>query len=141
LRRNAPAQEDEQSGGRCEGKRAAVLEAADIREWRGHDVVDPEGRKIGELEAVYVDTSTDQPAFATVTVGMPTRRRLVFVPLDRAIAGPGYVKVGYDRKQVKNAPSIGIDGELPAGDEEAIFQHYGLAYQAGADGERRLGRR
>jgi hypothetical protein len=30
---------------------------------------------------------------------------------------------------------------LPAGDEEAIFRHYGLAYQAGADGERRLGRR
>ena len=116
-------------------------EAADIREWRGHDVVDAEGRKIGELEAVYVDTSTDQPAFATVTVGMPTRRRLVFVPLDQAIVGPGYVKVGYDRKQVKNAPSIGIDGELSAGDEEAIFRHYGLAYQAGAGGERQLGRR
>jgi hypothetical protein len=118
-----------------------VPEAADIREWRGHDVVDAEGRKIGALEAVYVDTSTDQPAFATVTVGMPTRRRLAFVPLDQAIAGPGYVKVGYERKQVKNAPSIGIDGELPADDEEAIFRHYGLAYQAGAGGERRLGRR
>jgi hypothetical protein len=24
---------------------------------------------------------------------------------------------------VKNAPSIGTDGELPAGDEEAIFKH------------------
>jgi hypothetical protein len=72
---------------------------------------------------------------------MPTRRRLAFVPLDQAIAGPGYVKVGYERKQVKNAPSIGIDGELPADDEEAIFRHYGLAYQAGAGGERRLGRR
>jgi PRC-barrel domain len=118
-----------------------VPEAADIWEWRGHDVVDTEGRKIGALEAVYVDTSTDQPAFATVTVGMPTRRRLAFVPLDHAIAGPGYVRVGYDRKQVKKAPSIGIDGELPAGDEEAIFRHYDLAYQAGAGGERRLGRR
>ena len=61
-----------------------MFEATDIREWRGHDVVDTEGHKIGELEAVYVDTGTDQPAFATVTVGMPTRRRLTFVPLDRA---------------------------------------------------------
>jgi hypothetical protein len=118
-----------------------VFEAADIREWRGHDVVDAAGRKIGALEAVYVDTSTDQPAFATVTVGMPTRRRLAFVPLDQATAGPGYVRVGYDRKQVKGAPSIGTDGELPAGDEEAIFRHYGLTYQAGAGGERRLARR
>jgi hypothetical protein len=118
-----------------------VFNAADIREWRGHHVVDATGRKIGELEAVYVDTGTDQPAFATVMVGLPTRRRLAFVPLDQAIAGPGYVRVGYDRKQVKGAPSIGIDGELPVGDEEAIFQHYGLTYQAGSGGERRLARR
>ena len=118
-----------------------MFEAADIREWRGHDVVDADGHKIGELEAVYVDTATDQPAFATVTVGLPTRHRLTFVPLDQAITGPGYVKVGYRKKQVKDAPSIGIDGELPAGDEEAIFRHYGLAYQTGADGERRLARR
>ena len=118
-----------------------MFEAADIREWRGHDVVDAEGHKIGEMEAVYVDTSTDQPAFATVTIGMPTRHRLTFVPLDRAIVGPGYVKVGYDRKQVKDAPSIETDGELPAGDEEEIFSHYGLAYQQGATGERRLARR
>jgi hypothetical protein len=77
-------------------------------------------------------TSTDLPSFGTVKVGMPTRHRLVFVPLDRATVGPGYVKVAYDKNQVKDAPSIGTDGELPSGDEEAIFTHYGLAYQAGA---------
>ena len=81
-----------------------MFEAANIREWRGHDVVDAEGHKIGELEAVYVDTSTDLPSFGTVQVGMPTRHRLVFVPLDQATVGPGYLKVSYDRKQVKGAP-------------------------------------
>jgi hypothetical protein len=118
-----------------------MFEAANIREWRGHDVVDPEGHKIGELEAVYVDTGTDLPSFGTVTVGLPTRRRLVFVPLDRATVGPGYLKVSYDKKQVRDAPSIDTDGELPAVDEEAIFKHYGLAYEPGAGGERRLARR
>jgi hypothetical protein len=122
-------------------RRVSVFEAGDIREWRGHDVVDADGHKIGELEAVYVDTSTDLPSFATVKVGMPTRHRLVFVPLDRATVGPGYLKVGYDKKQVKDAPSIGTDGELPSADEEAIFSHYGLAYQAGAGGERLMARR
>ncbi len=118
-----------------------MFEAGNIREWRGHHVLDAEGRKIGELEAVYVDTSTDQPSFGTVRVGMPTRHRLVFVPLGQATVGPGYLKVSYDRKLVKDAPSIGTDGELPAGDEEAVFRHYGLTYQAGAAGERRLARR
>jgi hypothetical protein len=125
---------------RC-GRTAGVFEAGNIREWRGHDVVDARGHKIGELEAVYVDTGTDLPSFGTVKVGLPTRHRLVFVPLDQATVGPGYVKVGYDKKQVKDAPSIGTDGELPAGDEEAIFKHYGLTYEPGAGGERRLARR
>lgn len=118
-----------------------MFEAANIREWRGQDVVGARGHKIGELEAVYVDTATDLPSFGTVTVGMPARHRLVFVPVDHAIVGPGYVKVPYDRKQVKDAPSIGTDGELPAGDEEAVFKHYVLAYEPGAGGERRLARR
>ena len=86
-----------------------MFEAADIREWRGHDVVDSGGHKIGELEAVYVDTSTDLPSFGTVKVGMPTRHRLVFVPLDQATVGPGYLKICYDKKHVKDAPSIGTD--------------------------------
>ena len=118
-----------------------MSESANIREWRGHDVVDARGHKIGGLEAVYVDTATDLPSFATVKVGLPTRHRLVFVPLDQATVGPGYLKVSYDKSRVKDAPSIGTDGELPAGDEEAIFKHYGLTYQPGAGGERRLARR
>jgi PRC-barrel domain len=131
----------QEDGGVALWRRAGVFEAADIREWRGHDVVDADGHKIGELEAVYVDTGTDLPSFGTVRVGLPTRHRLVFVPLERATVGPGYLKVFYDKKQVKDAPSIGTDGELPAGDEEAIFKHYGLGYEPGGGGERRLARR
>lgn len=118
-----------------------MFEAGDIREWRGHDVVDIDGHKIGTLESIYVDTATDQPAFATITVGLPTRHRLVFVPLAGASVGPGYLKVTRLKNQVKGAPSIDTDGELPVGDEAAIFAHYDLNYAQGAAGERRLARR
>ncbi|MCF2529256.1 PRC-barrel domain-containing protein [Yinghuangia soli] len=118
-----------------------MIQAADIREWRTHDVVDPSGHKIGVLEAVYVDTSTDEPSMATVKVGLPTRHRLVFVPLADAVVGPGYVRVAHDKGRVKQCPSIGTDDVLPAEDEEAVFRHYDLPYQPGADGERQLARR
>lgn len=118
-----------------------MFEADDIRNWRGHDVVDPEDHKIGALESVYVDTSTDRPFFATVTVGIPTRRRLVFVPLDGATVGPGYLKVTHSKNVIKKAPSIDVDGVLPAEDEPAVFAHYDIAYTPGAGGERRLARR
>ncbi|MGY0060164.1 PRC-barrel domain-containing protein [Streptomyces sp. LZ34] len=117
-----------------------MFEADDIRKWRDHDVVDSASRKIGTLESIYVDTATDQPAFATVTVGMPTRRRLVFVPLEGATVGPGYLKVTYPKDQVRGAPSIGTDAVLPATEEEAVFSHYKLSYRPGTGGERRLAR-
>ncbi|GGS35490.1 photosystem reaction center subunit H [Streptomyces nojiriensis] len=118
-----------------------MIGIADIREWRTHDVVDAAGRRIGVLEAVYVDTSTDEPAMATVLVGLPTRRHLVFVPLVGAVVGPGYVKVDYDRSLVKKCPAIGTDDVLPAEDEAAVFAHYDLPYQPGVNGERQLARR
>src|SRR5208282_1991470 len=111
--RQSPGRIIEKVAGIAGGRKAGMFEAADIREWRGHDVVDASGHKIGELEAVYVDTGTDLPSFGTVKVGMPTRHRLVFVPLDQATVGPGYLKVSFDKKQVKDAPSIDTDGELP----------------------------
>lgn len=117
-----------------------MFEADDIREYRGHKVVDADGDKIGELEAVYVDTATDQPAFGTVTLGgLLGGKRLVFVPFDGATVGPDYVKVAYSKTLVKEAPSIDTDGELRAEDEPAVFAHYGKP--AGDGSGRRLARR
>ena len=46
-----------------------MFEAANIREWRGHDVVDAQGHKIGGLKAIYVDTRTGLPSFGTARSG------------------------------------------------------------------------
>jgi hypothetical protein len=118
-----------------------MFEPENIRDWRQHDVVDDTGAKIGKLESIYVDTATDQPVFASVTTGLPGRRHLVFVPLAGAMVAPDHLKVRYDKKHVKSAPSIDTDGELLAGMEPALFDHYGLGYEPGVGGERRLARR
>lgn len=114
--------------------------AEDIRDWRGREVVDPGGSKIGSLEAIYVDTRTDEPFFASVEIGFPGRKRLVFVPLTDATVAPAHVRVRSDKKLVKSAPSIDTDGELLATDEPAVFSHYGMPYP-GETGQRVLARR
>jgi hypothetical protein len=118
-----------------------MFPAENLRDWRGEKVIDPDGTKIGDLEAVYVDTSTDQPAFATVKVGIIGRHRLAFVPLDGATVLPSAVRVRYDKKTVGDAPTIDLDGELEAAEEPKVFAHYNLPYQTGTSGERRLARR
>ena len=40
-----------------------MFPAENLRDWRGKKILDPDSDKIGELEAVYVDTATDEPSF------------------------------------------------------------------------------
>ncbi|WP_433465973.1 PRC-barrel domain-containing protein [Spirillospora sp. CA-128828] len=117
-----------------------MFEIEDIRDWRGRNVIDESGSKIGELEAIYVDTYTDLPSFATIKVGLPTRQRLVFAPLAGSTIGPEHLRVAHTKRQVKDAPSIDTDGELFAEAESEVFTHYDLPYEAGPN-ERRLARR
>ncbi|WP_430791483.1 PRC-barrel domain-containing protein [Actinoplanes sp. G11-F43] len=116
-----------------------MFPAENLRDWRGENVIDPDGEKIGDLEAVYVDTATDEPLFATVRIGFIGRHRLIFVPLLGATVTPKAVRVRYDKKLAGNAPAIDLDGELAATEEPAVFAHYGLPYEMGAT--RRLARR
>ncbi len=118
-----------------------MFPAENLRDWRGHDVIDPAGKKIGSLEAVYVDTATDDPAFATVQTGLPGRRRLLLVPLADATVGPDHVRVTCSKNLARKAPAIELDGELAAAAEPAVYAHYEVPYTVGAAGERRLARR
>jgi hypothetical protein len=118
-----------------------MFAAENLRDWRGRDVVDPAGDKIGSLEAVYVDTATDMPAFATVQTGLPGRHRLVFVPLADTTVSPDHIRVTVSKKLARKAPAIDPDGELTAGEEPAVFAHYNLPYAVGDGGERKLARR
>lgn len=118
-----------------------MFDVDDIRDWQGLSVVDETGSKIGSLEGVYFDTVTDAATFATVKVGLPGGGRLVFVPLAGARVSPKHLRVMTDKKLAKNAPFIGTDGELASEEEEGVYSHYGLPYEKGAGGARRLGRR
>lgn len=118
-----------------------MFPAENLRDWRGKKVVDTDDAKIGDLEAVYVDTATDEPAFVTVQIGMIGRHRLVFVPVTGATVSPDFVRVRYPKKLATSGPTIDTDGELAAADEPAVFAHYDLPYVTGTAGERRLGRR
>ena len=56
-----------------------------IADWRGKQLLDRDGEKIGKLEEVYVDVETDEPVFGTVKEGR-IGRHLTFVPLGGKVA-------------------------------------------------------
>ena len=114
----------------------------EIAEWRGRDLVDNHGERIGKLEEVYFDVETDEPQFGTVKEGF-VGRHLTFVPLTRITIGPGNLQVAVTKAQVKAAPNIALQGgELSQADESALYHHYQLNYTPpDTQSGRRLARR
>src|SRR4051794_36304322 len=94
-------------------------------EWRGAEVVDRDGDKVGTLAEVYLDAETRRPEWAIVKVGLFGRGN-TFVPLAGADREGDIVRVRYDKGQIKDAPDADPDGELSVDEEERLYRHYGL---------------
>ena len=99
----------------------------DFKGWIGHDVVDPSGDKIGEIEDIYLDEQTNQPEWLAVRTGL-FGRRVSFIPLAEAQPSGEDVVVPYAKEQVKDAPNAEPDGLLSEQEEAALYEHYGLPY-------------
>ena len=119
---------------------ASVIPVENVAEWRGQDVVDPSGDKLGKLDAVYYDAEVDEPAFAAVKAGT-FGKRLTLAPLAGSSAGRDFLRITVPKDRFKKAPSFDTDVELSADDEAGTYEFYGLAYSPAGQGARRLARR
>jgi sporulation protein YlmC with PRC-barrel domain len=117
-----------------------MIPVENIADWRGHEVVDRKGDKLGKLEDVYFDGETDQPAFVSVKTGL-VNKSITLVPLAGASVGREYLRVDQAKGDVKKAPSFDTERELSLNDEARAYRHYGLEYQPAGEGARRLAKR
>jgi hypothetical protein len=120
----------------------ATIGHQDLSEWRGRDLIDRDGERIGKLEDVYFDIETDEPQFGTVKEGF-LDRHLTFVPLTAVTIGPDTIQVGVTKQQVKEAPNMEHEGDaLTEADESLLYHYYQLNYTpTDKPGGRRLARR
>ena len=100
----------------------------------GANVVDNEGRKVGTVGQVYVDSSTNQPSWVTVKTGLFGTSES-FAPLDSADWTGDELRIGFDKSFVKDAPRVDIDGALDSADEDALYRYYA---HGGANGSNNL---
>src|ERR687897_2377665 len=96
-------------------------------EWRGRNVVDQEGAKVGRLEEIYLDQHTGRPEWLLIHTGL-FGTKSSFAPLAGAQVDGEDVRIGYSKQEVKDAPSVEADGELSQEEEARLYAHYGLDY-------------
>jgi uncharacterized protein (TIGR02271 family) len=99
----------------------------DVQTWRGQDVVDSDGDKIGTLEDIYLDRESGEPEWAAVRTGL-FGKKVSFLPIEGASPGDGEIRVRHDKATVKDAPNIDADGELSPEEEQRLYEHYGRGY-------------
>jgi sporulation protein YlmC with PRC-barrel domain len=112
------------------GTERARLRDAWIREvceWRGRNVVDQEGTKVGRLEEVYLDQQTGRPEWLLIHTGL-FGTKSSFAPLAGARVAGEDVRIGHSKQEVKDAPSLEADRELSQEEEARLYAHYGLDY-------------
>jgi uncharacterized protein (TIGR02271 family) len=95
--------------------------------WRGRNVVDQEGAKVGTLEEIYLDQHTGRPEWMLIHTGV-FGTKSSFAPLAGAQVDGEDVRIGYSKQEVKGAPSVDADRELSPEEEARLYAHYGLDY-------------
>ena len=101
-----------------------------VRNWQGATMVDRDGDKVGNIDAIYVDDQTGEPEWALVNTGF-FGTRSTFVPIAQASASGDQVQVPYEKQLVKDAPNMDPDGHLSEQEEQELWRHYGLEYGGG----------
>jgi PRC-barrel domain len=119
---------------------APVIGHRNIAEWRGSELIDRNGERIGKLEHVYFDVETEEPQFGTVKEGL-FGRHLALIPLAGATIGPDRLHVPVSKEQIRLAPKLELDDLSQAG-ESRLYHHYELNYTPlDTESGRRLARR
>ena len=110
-----------------------MSEFTEAYDWRDREVVGSDGEKIGTVDEVYLDTASGEPEWLSVNTGL-FGMKSSFVPLQGADPNGETVRVAYTKDQVKDAPNIEPDAELSTEEEQRLWSHYGLDYDAGHNG-------
>jgi sporulation protein YlmC with PRC-barrel domain len=137
-----PENAREANANQAEAETDPIVAFRDFSDWRGKDLVDRHGERIGKLEDVYFDVATEQPQFATVKEGL-IGRHLTFVPLTEVTIGPDNLRVSASKAEVKGAPNLAVErDELSQSDESTLYHYYKLNYTpSDTPSGRRLARR
>src|SRR3954447_25906857 len=105
----------------------ATIEKDRILSFRGQDLRDNDGSKIGSIEEIYLDTQTGEPEWALVHTGLFGTKQ-TFVPIRDASEAEGGLQVPFEKSQVKDAPKVDPDGQLSQNEEADLYRHYGMGY-------------
>jgi uncharacterized protein (TIGR02271 family) len=94
-----------------------------ITDLEGRTAYDPEGRRIGTIDDIFVDEQTGRPEWLAIKTGWFGTHRS-FAPLKGVEAQDDDVVLPWVKDQVKDAPHADRDEYLSPEEEARLYRHY-----------------
>jgi len=117
---------------------------AEARGWIGLELDDVDGREVGRIEGLYVDSQTGEPVWLVAALSTPRRGRLgggrrqgrlVAVPIRECAAMPSRAWTAQGHGTMQSAPVVDPARPLLREHETAICAHYGIGEGLGRHAE------
>jgi hypothetical protein len=102
-----------------------VLSVEQIHEWRGQDVLDRDGERIGKFDEVFYDARSGEAVFVSVKSGLLGRRSKL-ASLVGATVGRDHVRVAHAAGDVERVEAEEEDGRLDPAAVSAAADAYGI---------------
>ena len=99
----------------------------DWDDYRGFDLYDGTGEKIGGFGTVYLDDETGRPTFLGIRTGLFGMNES-FVPADSVQVRDDRLVTHYTKDDVKSSPNVAPTDHLSRAEEEKLYSHFGRSY-------------
>ncbi|HWJ42074.1 MAG TPA: hypothetical protein VNR67_01455 [Solirubrobacterales bacterium] len=114
---------------------AAGVSAAEATGWLGAGLAELGGKAVGQVQGLYVDAESGEPAWLIARLGRRRRARVVAVPFSNCAGAPFGVWVGQEGDAIRSAPVVDPTRPLRREHELAICAHFGIGEKVGRASE------
>jgi hypothetical protein len=104
---------------------------AEAMGWVGAEIAGLGGDSIGQVQGVFVDADSGEPAWLVARLGRRRRARVVALPFANCAGAPFGVWIAQEGDAIRSAPVVDPTRPLRREHELTICAHFGIAEKVG----------
>jgi hypothetical protein len=107
------------------------VDAAEAMSWLGAEVAELGGDSVGQVQGIFVDADSGEPAWLVARLGRRRRARVVALPFADCAGAPFGVWVAQEGEAIRSAPVVDATRPLRREHELTICAHFGIGEKVG----------
>ena len=109
--------------------------ASEAMSWLGADIAELGGNSVGQVQGLFVDADSGEPAWLIARLGRRRRARVVAVPFANCAGATFGVWVAQEADAIRSAPVVDPTRPLRREHELTICAHFGIGENVGRGAE------